>query len=191
MGAIVHACDIRPEAIEQAKSLCAKIVDLGVPEDISVGEGGYANALPAKWLKTEKEIIAGAVKDMDIVFLSALVPGKHAPILVTEDMVKTMKPGSVIVDISIDQGGNCEVTDPGEVTEVHGIIINGIKNIPGRLPVSATWMFANNSYNFLKHLTRDGNVEIDRTNEIVASTLTTFNGEVVHDGTLEAMNEGK
>jgi len=189
LGAVVHACDIRPDAAEQAMSLGAKIVDLGVPAEISVGEGGYANNLPQEWLLKEQNILAETVKNMDVIFLGALVPGKQAPIIITEEMVKQMAPGSVIVDISIDQGGNCAVTDPGKVSVVHGVTINGIKNIPGLLPTSSTWMFAQNIYNLLKYLVKDNAINLDRSDEIVASSLTTIGGEIVHAGTLEAMNQ--
>ena len=187
LGAIVYAADIRPDAAEQAKSLGAKLVDLGVPAEAAVGEGGYAKALPRQWLDSERAILAETVKNMDIVFLSALVPGKQAPALISEEMVKTMRPGSVIVDISIDQGGNCEITPPGAVETKHGVVINGIKNIPGLLPASSTWMFANNTYNLVKYLVKDGKIALDRSDEIVASILTTIDGEVVHAGALEAM----
>lgn len=102
LGAITYGADIRPAAVEQATSLGAKIIDLGIPADLAIAAGGYAKALPAEWIKKEQEVLAEAIKDMDIVFLSALVPGKIAPHLITEDMVKEMKKGSVIVDISID-----------------------------------------------------------------------------------------
>jgi len=187
LGAVVYAADIRPDAAEQAKSLGAKLVDLGVPAEAAVGQGGYAKALSREWLDSERAILAETVKNMDIVFLSALVPGKQAPALISEEMVKSMKPGSVIVDISIDQGGNCEITPPGAVETKHGVVINGIKNIPGLLPVSSTWMFANNSYNLVKYLIADGKIALDRSDEIVASILTTIDGEVVHAGALEAM----
>jgi len=187
LGAVVHAADIRPDAAEQAKSLGAKIIDLGVPADIAVGSGGYARSLPREWLDSERAILAETVKRMDIVFLSALVPSKLAPVLVTEEMVKAMQPGSVIVDISIDQGGNCEITPPGMVETKHGVVINGIKNIPGLLPQSSTWMFANNSCNLVQYLMKDGRLNLDRSDEIVASILTTIDGEVVHAGAREAM----
>ena len=187
LGAVVYAADIRPDAAEQAKSLGAKIVDLGVPAEAAVGQGGYANALPPEYIEKERAVLAETVKNMDIVFLGALVPGKQAPVLLTEDMVKAMRPGSVIVDISIDQGGNCEITPPGAVETRHGVVINGIKNIPGLLPTSSTWMFANNCYNLVKYLVKDGRVALDRGDEIVASILTTIGGEVVHAGAREAM----
>ena len=188
LGAVVHACDIRPDAAEQAMSLGAKIIDLGIPAELCVGEGGYAKNLPQDWVVKERNLLAETIKTMDIVFLGALVPGKQGPFIITEEMVKQMAPGSVIVDISIDQGGNCDVTDPGKVSVVHGVTINGIKNIPGLLPTSSTWMFASNTYNLLKYLVKDGALNLDRSDEIVASTLTTIGGEIVHEGTLEAMN---
>lgn len=187
LGAVVHAMDIRPDAAEQAKSLGAKVIDTSVPAEVAVGEGGYANKLPEEWLQKEKDILAEAIKDMDIVVLSALIPGKLAPILVTEEMVKTMKPGSVIVDISIDQGGNCALTEAGDVVVKHSVNIQGIKNIPGHIPTSSTWMFANNIYFLVEHLVKDGKMVIDTTEEITASILVTDGEKVVHQGAMEAM----
>ena len=187
LGAVVHAADIRPDACEQAKSLGAKLVDLDVPPEIAVGEGGYARKLPAEWLLKEREIIHGIASQLDVLFLSALIPGKRAPILITEDIVKSMQPGSTIVDIAIDQGGNCEITEPGKIVEKHGINIIGILNIPGTIPTSSTWMFANNIYHYLTNLVQDGTVKLDTSDEIVASSLVTRDGELVHAGALEAM----
>ena len=189
LGAITYAADIRPAAAEQAMSLGAKIVDTGVSPDVAVGEGGYANALGEDWILKEREALKDVVKDMDIIFCSALVPSKLAPVIITEEMVKSMKPGSVIVDISIDQGGNCEITVPGETAVKHGVTIEGIKNIPGMLPTSSTWMFANNIYNLVKYLTKDGKIVLDTSDEIVAGTLTTVDGKLVHKGALEAMSK--
>lgn len=188
LGAITYAADIRPAAAEQATSLGAKIVDTGVPAEIAVGEGGYANALSEEWLVKERAALRDTIKEMDIVFCSALVPSKLAPVLITEDIVKEMKPGSVIVDISIDQGGNCAITEPGETAVKHKVTIEGIKNIPGMLPTSSTWMFAQNIYNLVKYLTKDGQFGLDTSDEIVQGILTTINGELVHKGALEAMN---
>jgi len=102
-------------------------------------------------------------------------------------MVKEMKKGSVIVDISIDQGGNCEITPPGTIEKRHGVTIIGTKNIPGTLPKSSTWMFAQNVYNLVKFLTKDGKINLDMNDEIVKAILVTINGKIVHEGTLEAM----
>ena len=124
---------------------------------------------------------------MDLVFLSALIPGKLAPILVTEDMVKAMKPGAVIVDISIDQGGNCQLTPPGEIILKHHVHLVGIKNIPGLLPESATTMFAMNVYNLVHYLLEDGSFHLEREDDIIKGILTTMDGRIVHQGAREAM----
>lgn len=187
LGAVVYAADIRPDACEQAKSLGAKLIDLGVPAEVAVGKGGYANKLSDEWLIKERENLLDTIKDMDVVILSALIPGKVAPIIITEDMVKEMRPGSVIVDISIDQGGNCEITTPGVVEVKHSVTIQGIKNIPGQLPTSSTWMFANNVYNLVKYLNKDGSIELDMNDEIVSSILVTDGEKIVHEGVKEAM----
>ena len=186
LGAEVTAIDIRPDAAEQARSLGAKSVDTGVPKEVAIGEGGYAQRLPEEWLQKEIEAIKPVVKDADVIILTALIPGKLAPVLITEEMVKSMKPGSVIVDIAIDQGGNCAVTKAGEEVVVDGVTVSGIKNIPGMMPTSSTWMFANNIYNLLAYLTKDGKIELDRNDPIVASSLTTINTEIVHAGAKEA-----
>ena len=186
LGAIVHAADIRPDAAEQAGSLGAKVIDLGIDPKDAIGEGGYALALSPENLAKERAILAEVVKDMDIIFLSALVPGKLAPILITEEMVKTMKPGSVIVDISIDQGGNCEITPPGTTEQKHNVTIVGIKNIPGMLPTSSTWMFSKNVLHLVKYLIQDGKVVLNFDDQIIKEALTTYDGKVVHQGALEA-----
>ena len=124
---------------------------------------------------------------MDIVFLSALVPGRLAPILITEEMVKSMKPGSVIVDIAIDQGGNCSITTPGVRDVKHGVVLEGIKNIPGMLAVSSTFMYSANMYNLVKFLIKDGKMNLDMNDEIVKGMMTTMDGKVVHEGARAAM----
>lgn len=189
LGAVTYAADIRPAAIEQAQSLGAKAVDLGIPAELAMGEGGYAKDLPEEWLKKEQEKLREVLKDMDIVFCSALVPGKIAPVLITKEMLEEMANGSVLVDISIDQGGNCELTPPGTIESKHGVTLIGVKNIPGTIPTSSTFMFAQNVYNLVKYLTRDGKIVLDMNDEIVKSILVTTDGKVVHAGALEAMNK--
>ena len=189
LGAKTYAIDIRPAAAEQATSLGAKLIDSGVDPALAIGQGGYAMELPADVLAAERERIAKVLPDMDIVFLSALVPGRLAPTLITEEMVKTMKPGSVIVDISIDQGGNCAITTPGVRDVKHGVILEGIKNIPGMLAESSTFMYAANMYNLVKYLTKDGKLNLDESDDIVSGMLTTKDGKVVHAGALAAMGE--
>ncbi len=187
LGAVVHAADIRPDAAEHAKSLGAKIIETGVPADIAIGEGGYAKSLPQEWVVKEQQALFDTIVKSDIVVATALVPGRMAPILITEEMVKAMKPGSAIVDVSIDQGGNCELTVGGQLIEKYGISIDGTKNIPGMVPSSSTTMFAKNIVNFLNNMIKDGQVVIDMSDEITASTLVCKDGQLVHAGTREAM----
>ena len=189
LGAKTYAIDIRPAAAEQATSLGAKLVESGVDPALAIGKGGYAMELPADVLAAERELIAKVLPDMDIVFLSALVPGRLAPILITEEMVKSMKPGSVIVDIAIDQGGNCAITTPGVKDVKYGVTLEGIKNIPGMLAESSTFMYAANMYNLVKYLTKDGKLNLDESDDIVSGMLTTKDGKVVHAGALAAMGE--
>ena len=187
LGAITYAADIRPMASENASSLGAKVVDTTVPPELAIGEGGYANRLPADVLIQEQEALKETIQQMDIVFCSALIPGKVAPIIITEEMVKGMKKGSVIVDISIDQGGNCELTPKGGIETRYGVTLMGVKNIPGLLPTSSTWMFSNNLYNLVKYLVKDGSVVLDRNDEIIQKSLVCIDGELVHAGAREAM----
>ncbi len=187
LGAVTYAVDTRAAAREQAASLGAKVIDIGIPEELAQGAGGYAKALSHEMLEKERSIIAPELAKMDIIFLSALVPGRLAPVIITREMLKVMKPGSVIVDISIDQGGNCEATVPGEVADAEKVHVVGIKNIPGMLPASSTWMFSQNIYNLVRYLVRDGEIRLDTGDEIVRSILTTKDGQVVHEGAREAM----
>lgn len=187
LGAVVYAVDIRPNAAEHAKSLGAKTVEAGVPADIAIGEGGYAKSLPEEWILKEREAIKETVIKSDIVILTALVPGRLAPVLVTEEMVKQMKSGSAIVDVAIDQGGNCELTRGGELIVRYGVSIDGTKNIPGMVPTSSTWMFAHNIYNYVTAFIKDGKFVIDTNDEIIASSLVTKDGKLYHAGAIEAM----
>ena len=187
LGAITYAADIRPMASENAGSLGAKVVDTHVPAELAIAEGGYAKRLPADVLIQEREALEHTIQEMDIVFCSALIPGKVAPIIITEEMVKGMKKGAVIVDISIDQGGNCELTPKGGIEQKYGVTLMGVKNIPGLLPTSSTWMFSNNMYNLVKFLVKDGQLALDREDEIVRSALVCIGGELVHQGAREAM----
>jgi len=187
LGAITYAADIRPMAAENAGSLGAKNVETGVPAELAVGEGGYALRLPDDVLMVERDKLKETIQQMDIVFCSALIPGKVAPVIITEEMVKGMKRGSVIVDISIDQGGNCELTPKGGIEKKYGVTLMGVKNIPGMLPTSSTWMFSNNMYNLVNYLVKDGKVVLDRNDEVIAKSLVCIDGELVHAGAREAM----
>lgn len=187
LGGVVKAVDIRPDARKEAESLGVKVVGFEAPPELVIGKGGYAKALPEEWLEKEHQALAPLVADADIIVLSALVPGEVAQTLITREMVETMKPGSVIVDVSIDQGGNCEMTDPGKERMHNGVYICGIKNIPGSLPVHASWLYANNLYYFVENLFKNKTLEFDMTDEIVKDSLVTHQGELIHQGTRKAM----
>ncbi len=186
LGAVVHAADIRPEAAEHARSLGAKTIETSVPAEIAIGKGGYALSLPKEWVEKEQVALYDTIVKSDIVICTALVPGRIAPILVTEEMVKNMKPGSAIVDVSIDQGGNCALTVAGEIIEKYGVSIEGTKN-PGMMPASSTTMFAKNIVNFITNFIKDGKIVIDMNDEITASTLVCQDGKLVHAGAKEAL----
>jgi NAD(P) transhydrogenase subunit alpha len=187
LGGIIKAVDIRPDARKEAESLGVKSVGFDVPPELAVGQGGYAKALPQEWLEKERETLAPLVAESDIIILSALIPGEAAQHIITREMVESMKPGSVIVDVSIDQGGNCAVTVPGKESYHNGVYICGIKNIPGSLPVDSSWLYANNLYYFVEHLFKGGNEQFDMTDEIVKGALVTHQGKLLHEGTLKAM----
>lgn len=187
LGGVVKAVDIRPDARKEAESLGVKVVGFDAPAELVIGKGGYAKALPDEWLEKEHQALAPLVADADIIVLSALVPGEVAQTLITREMVETMKPGSVIVDVSIDQGGNCEMTDPGKERMYNGVYICGIKNIPGSLPVHASWLYANNLYYFVENLFKNKTTEFDMTDEIVKDALVTHQGELHHQGARKAM----
>ncbi len=187
LGGVTTCLEIRTPACESAASLGAKVAPFAIPQEIATGEGGYARALPPEWLDKERSELEGLVADADIVILSALVPGQVAPILLTEAMVASMKPGAVIVDVAIDQGGNCALTQPGDTIQVGGVTIVGTQNIPGSMPEHSTWLYANNLLAYLENLYQQGLGVIDFDDDIVASTLVTREGEIVHAGTRKAM----
>jgi NAD(P) transhydrogenase subunit alpha len=187
LGGMVQAVDIRPEAREQAGSLGAKLVGFDVPEAMAVGEGGYSKALPTEWLEGERKALAPLLEEADIVIASALVPGEEAPLLITESMVREMKAGSVIVDVSVDQGGNCGLTQAGEVIMVNGVVINGVANIPGGMPVDSTRLFSQNILHVVRHLFPSGPGALNLEDQIAASMLVTHGGKILHQGTLKAM----
>jgi len=191
LGGVVTAVDVRPEAREQAASLGAKVGGFEMPSELALGEGGYARALSEDWLVKERESIAPLVMDSDIVIGAALVFGETAPILVTEEMVRGMRNGSIISDVSVDQGGNCSLTQHNMEVWQQGVLISGIANLPGYVPTDSTMMYANTVCNFMETLVRNGQLVIDRSDEIVSSTLVTIAGEIVHHGTLKAMGHAQ
>ncbi len=188
LGGVVKALDIRKDACVEAQSLGAKTAEFDIPQEIAVGNGGYAKSLENEWIEIEQNAMKPYLEEADIVILSALVPGEVAPTLITQEMIHTMKPGAVIMDISIDQGGNCEATEPGQFVRKNGIHICGIQNIPGRMAVHASWLYANNMYYYVENLFKNGMGDMDLDDEIVKSSLVTHNSEIVHEGTLKAIN---
>jgi len=189
LGATVKAVDIREEARRAATSLGVKVAGFDVPADLAIGEEGYAKALPAEWLQKEREQLKPLVEEADAVILSALVPGEIAPVLVTEQMVAQMKPGSVIIDVSIDQGGNCDVTESGVIIEKHGVSICGVYNIPSSLAVHSSWLYANNIFYYVENLFKNGLDSLDLDDEIVRHSLVTHRGKIVYKGALKAMSK--
>ena len=187
LGGVVKTLDIRANAAVEAESLGGKPITFAVPEELAIAPGGYARSLDGSWLEKERQLIAQHLADVDVVILSALVPGEVAPILITDDMVAMMKPGAVIIDVSVDQGGNCAATEAGAFCERHGVEICGIQNIPGRMAVHASWLYAQNMCHFIENLFKKGHGVLDLDDEIVRSTLVTHQGKVVHEGTLKAM----
>lgn len=189
LGADVRAVDIRKAARDRAAAAGANVVGIEVPEELTAGVGDSASALPADWLDRVREGLAPLVAEADVVITSALVPGEVAPILITKEMVESMKPGSVIVDVSVDQGGNCELTVGAEAIDHNGVTVMGYINIPGALPVHSSWLYSKNMLEFVKNAFKNGPGEIDWNDEIVQSSLVTKDGAIVHKGTLAALGE--
>jgi len=187
LGAVVKVADIRDEARRAAASLGAKVAGFEVPPELALGEAGYAKALPESWLKKEREALEPFVREADVLILSALVPGEIAPILITRPMVEAMNRGSVIVDVSIDQGGNCELTKLGCFTEKNGISICGIANIPGQMAVHASWLYANNMYYYVENLFKKGLDNPDFEDDIVKRSMVTHQKKILFEGALKAM----
>ncbi|HUA86999.1 MAG TPA: NAD(P) transhydrogenase subunit alpha, partial [Bryobacteraceae bacterium] len=180
LGAVVSGYDVRAAVKEQIESLGAKFVTIKI-EESGEGEGGYAKALSDAAIRSQREQMAQVMKDQDVVITTAAVPGKKAPLLVTREMVHAMAPGSIIVDLAAERGGNCEVTRPGETVLERGVMVLGPMNVPATVPRHASEMYARNIVTFLKNMiTKDGQLNIDLNDEITRETLITRGGEVVH-----------
>ncbi len=188
LGAVVSAYDVRRAAGEQVRSLGAKFLELEIDAE---AEGGYARELTEEEKAKEREMVEQAIVAADIVITTANIPGRRAPILVTKDMVERMKPGSVIVDLAAESGGNCEVTQPGETVEVGDVRVVGPLNLPSALAVHASEMYAKNLQNFLELiLTEEGKVELDWDDEILAGSVLVHAGEIKHAPTRELVEGG-
>ena len=183
LGAIVSATDVRPAAKEQVESLGGTFV-MVESEETKEAEtsGGYAKEMSDEYKKAQAELIAETIKKQDIVICTALIPGRAAPVLVSEEMVETMKPGSVIVDLAVEQGGNCPLSKPGEIVEHNGVTILGHLNVPGRLAADASALYAKNLLNFIEPLIdgETGALQIDWEDEIITGTALTKDGAIVH-----------
>ena len=183
LGAVVSATDVRPAAKEQVESLGGTFVAVE-DEEFKEAEtsGGYAKEMSAAYKKKQAELIAETIKKQDIIICTALIPGRPAPVLVSEEMVKTMKPGSVIVDLAVEQGGNCPLSEFGKVVRKHGVALVGHANVPSRIAVDASALYAKNVLNFLVPLydAEAKSLKIDSEDEIVKGSLITQNGSVVH-----------
>ncbi len=187
LGAVVSGYDIRTAVKEQIESLGARFVTLGIEAGGAEDKGGYAKAMGEDFYRRQRELMADVLAEQNAVITTAAVPGKKAPILITRAMVERMAPGSLIVDIAAERGGNCELTRPGETVEFNGVSILGPLNLPSTVPYHASQMYARNVATFLKYLIKDGSLNLDREDEIVRETLITLGGEVVHPRVLELL----
>jgi NAD(P) transhydrogenase subunit alpha len=181
LGAKVEAYDVRPAVKEQINSLGARFVELPLETGAAEDKGGYATAQDEAFYRRQREMMLKVVAASDVVVTTAAVPGRKAPILITEEMVRAMAPGSVIVDLAAERGGNCELTEPGRDVVRHGVTILGPLNLPGSVPYHASQMYSKNITTFLAHLVKKGSLEIDMADEITRETLVTHQGAVVHE----------
>jgi NAD(P) transhydrogenase subunit alpha len=180
LGAVVSGYDIRAAVKEQIESLGARFVVLDMGETAAEDKGGYAKAMGEDFYRRQRELLGDVLAEQHVVITTAAVPGKKAPILITREMSARMAPGSVIVDIAAERGGNCELTRPGEVVVEAGVSIHGPVNLASTIPYHASQMYAKNIATFLKYLVKDGQLALNREDEIVRETLVTQGGEVVH-----------
>ena len=187
LGAVVSGYDVREAVKEQVQSLGARFVMLDVPAAGAEDRGGYARAMGEEFYRRQRELMAGVLAEQNVVITTAAVPGRRAPMLITREMVNRMPPGSVIVDLAAERGGNCELTRPGEEVDEGGVRILGPVNLPSAVPYHASQMYARNIAAFLKYLIRDGRLVLDREDEIVRETLVTHEGDVVHPRVRELM----
>jgi proton-translocating NAD(P)+ transhydrogenase subunit alpha len=178
LGAVVEAYDVRPAVKDEVKSLGATFVELAL--EAQEGAGGYAREQSEEFLRRQRELIGDHVAASDVVITTAAVPGRKAPILVTAAMVARMRPGSVIVDLAADTGGNVEVTKPGEAVVIGGVTIDGPKNLASTMPVHASQLFSRNVSALLLSIVKDGRVNLDFTDEVVKGSCLTYAGELVH-----------
>ena len=181
LGAVIQAYDVRPAVKEQVQSVGARFVELELDTAESEGSGGYAQAMDEQFYAKQREMMARVVSENDVVITTAAVPGKPAPVLVTEDMVKSMNPGSVVIDLAAERGGNCEITEPGKTVVKHGVTLVGELNLPSTVPFHASQMYSNNIVNFLKLMINDGALDATVDDDIVQGATVTRDGEIVNE----------
>ena len=189
LGAKVEAFDPRPAVKEQVKSLGAQFVEMELPEEDVETKGGYAKEQSDAFLVKEQEAIAARLPKVDVVITTAQIFGKKAPILITEDMVKSMRTGSVIIDMAAEQGGNCELTEAGKTITKHNVTIHGAVNLPATVPVHASQMYSKNITNLVKHLLKEGQYDFE--DEITQGTCITHEGQVKNKLIADALNKGE
>jgi H+-translocating NAD(P) transhydrogenase subunit alpha len=187
LGAIVEVSDVRPAVKEEVQSLGGKFIEVDSSENLQ-DAGGYAKEASEEYLRKQKEVLFKHITEADVVITTALVPGRKAPVLVTEEMVKNMKPGSVVLDMAVEFGGNCELSEIGKTVEKYGVKIIGEPNIPSLLPQQASELYSKNILALLQHISKDGNVVLNTDDEIVKGSLITYKGELVHEKTREILN---
>jgi NAD(P) transhydrogenase subunit alpha len=180
LGAVVEAYDTRPVVKEQVESLGAKFVELGLETKDAEAKTGYAKAQSEEFYQRQREMMTRWVAASDVVVTTALIPGKRAPVLITEAMVQGMRPGSVVVDLAAEQGGNCALTEPGQEVVKHGVLIAGPTNLPSTVPYHASQMYARNVTSYLLHLVQGGSLRLDLSDELTRGPLVTHQGEIVH-----------
>ncbi|MDP6230402.1 MAG: Re/Si-specific NAD(P)(+) transhydrogenase subunit alpha [Candidatus Marinimicrobia bacterium] len=189
LGAQVEAFDVRPVVKEQVESLGAKFVEVESDEEDGVGEGGYAKETSEDYKQRQQQLIKEHIAKSDMVITTALIPGRPAPVLIPDEMVQGMKHGSVIMDLAAENGGNCELTTPDEVTISHGVIIDGSLNLPATMPTHASQLYAKNIITFVKHLCPEGEIKMDLEDEIISGALFAHRGKITHEPTKEALNK--
>ncbi len=182
LGAVVEASDIRPAAREQVESLGATFIDLGMKKEEAETAGGYAKEISKDQHAREQEIIHERIRKADVVITTALIPGRKAPVLVTEDMVKSMARGSVVVDLAAEQGGNCTLTEAGKTAVKHGVTLLGPINLPSTLATDASRMYSRNVLALLLLVVKDGKIQLDLADEIVKGALVVHEGRIAHEG---------
>lgn len=187
LGAVVSAYDVRPAVREQVESLGAKFIVFDLESSGAEDKGGYAKAMGEEFYRRQRELMAAVIRQHDVVITTAAVPGKKAPILVTAEMVRGMDPGSVVVDIAAERGGNCELTRPGETVVDSGVTVLGPLNLPSMVPYHASQMYSRNIATFLRHLVKDGALALNLEDEITRDTLVTHQGDIANPRVREAL----